>query len=288
MILTLTRRVLLATIAVAACSATSFAQYSKPEIGSMDKVVEPYKEGEVGVDEKPGSQVPLDAAFNDEDGQAVTFGSYLNKGRPIILWIGYFECPMLCDRMSGGMIRAVRSIKLDAGKEFAILNVSINPNEVPGIARQKKDNYLKELGQPGDASGWNLLTGGPTAIERLTSSVGYKFKAVEVAGETEYAHPAVLVILSPEGKVTRYLYPDKDTSGVEFDSQTLRLSLVEASNGTVGSTVDRFLLTCLRYDAHTGKYTKDAIALMKYAGALTVLVMAAVLVPLWIKSARAT
>ena len=278
------RQLLLSLIAVLGGATSSFAQYQKPDVGSMDKVVEPYQAGEVGVDEKPGATVPLDLKFVDEEGRDVTLGSYLGHGRPIILWLGYFECPALCDRMSGGMIRAVRGIKLDAGREFSILNVSINPNDVPGVAKQKKINYLKELGQPGDAKGWDLLTGSPESIATLTGDVGYKFKAVQTVDGTEFAHPAVLLILSPEGKVTRYLYPQ--STGLEFDGQTMRYSLIEAAEGKVGTTVDQFLLTCLRYDAHTGKYTKDAQAIMKWAGALTVVIMAAIFFPLWIRAAR--
>jgi protein SCO1 len=281
------KQLLLAFVTLATLSSGTFAQYQRPDVGSMDKVVSPIAEGEVAVDEsKLNTFVPKDLAFNDEDGNPVTIGSYLDKGRPIILWIGYFECPMLCDRMSGGMVRAVRSMKLDGATEYAILNVSVNPDEVPGIAKQKKENYLKELGQPGQAAGWNLLTGSPAAIEGLTESVGYKYKAVEIAGETEYAHPAVLIILSPEGQVSRYLYPDQESAGVEFSPQTMRLSLIEASQGRVGSTIDRFLLTCLRFDQHTGKYTKNVQAIMRYAGGATVLLMAAVFVPLWVRSAR--
>ena len=263
---------------------TAFAQYQKPDVGSMDRVVDPVSPGEVGIDEKLGAAVPLDLSFHDEDGQDVTLAQYVCNGRPVILWLGYFECPALCDRMSGGMIRAVRDVKLDAGKEFAILNVSINPSEVPGVAKQKKINYLKELGQPGEAKGWNLLTGSPDSIEKLTKSVGYKFKAITTLTGTEYAHPAVLMVLSPAGKVTRYLYPQ--SSGLEFDAQTMKYSLIEAADGKVGTPLDQFVLTCLRYDAHTGKYTKDAQAIMKWAGAATVVIMAAIFFPLWIRAAR--
>lgn len=278
---------LLAAIALTATlsAPAAHAQYQRPDIGSMDRVIDPYEKGEVGVDEKPGAYVPKDVAFLDEDGKDVTLASYLGQGRPVILWLGYYECPALCDPMSGGMVRAVKDLKLDSGKEFAIVNVSINPSEVPGIAKVKRETYLKELGHPGEARGWNLLTGKPEGIAALTQAVGYKFKKVTADGETQYAHPAVLIVLSPEGKVTRYLYPSKGT-GVEFDAQTMRLSLIEASEGKVGSPLDQFLLTCLRYDSHTGKYTWVAVRLMQYAGAVTVLVMVAVFVPYWIRSSR--
>lgn len=268
---------------------TSRAQYNKPELGSMDRVVAPYKADEVGVDEKLGAIVPASTMFVDESGTKVPLGDFLGKGRPVILWLGYYECPMLCDKMSAGMVSAVRGVQLDAGKEFSILNVSIDPNESANLARAKKATYLKELGQPGNASAWNLLTGAPESIKLLADSVGYKFAKVVLeekdGPETQYAHPAVLMVLSPEGKVTRYLYPVA-AAGVAFDSRTMQLSLIEASEGRIGSVVDRVILTCLRYDAHTGTYTWVAVNLMRWAGGLTILLMAAILVPLWIRASR--
>jgi protein SCO1 len=285
----LTRHLLSALTIVASVAPIARAQYNLPEVKAVDGIVEPYQAGEVGVDEKLGSIVPSSMMFVDESGAKVPLSDFLGKGRPVILWLGYYECPMLCDKMSGGMVEAVRGVQLDAGKEFSILNVSIDPNESAALARAKKATYLKELGQPGNAAAWNLLTGSPESIKSLADSVGYKFKKVVLKGndgaETQYAHPAVLVVLSPEGKVTRYLYP-LAAAGIAFDPRTMQLSLIEASEGRVGSVVDRFVLTCLRYDAHTGKYTWIAVKLMQWAGGLTVVIMAAVFLPLWIRAAR--
>lgn len=261
------------------------AQYNLPPVGSMDNVVDPFKPGEVGVDEKLGSTIPTSTTFVDETGTKVTLGDYLHKDRPVILWMGYYECPMLCDKMSAGMVDAVKRIQLDAGKEFSILNVSIDPNESSGLAKAKKQTYLSELGQPGNAAAWNLLTGSPETIKTLADAVGYKFKKIKVKDETQYAHPAVLMILSPEGKLTRYLYPVA-AAGVTFDPRTMQLSLIEASEGRIGSIVDRVILTCLHYDVKAGAYTKNAVALMKLGGGITILVMGLFLIPLWIKSAR--
>lgn len=266
-------------------SGVALAQYQRPDIGSMNRVPELYEPGEVGVDEKLGNVVPMSATFVDEAGAKVALSDFLGKDRPVILWLGYYECPMLCDQMSAGMVEAVKGIQLDAGKEFAIVNVSIDPNESASLARAKKETYLKELGQPGNAAAWNLLTGSPESVNALAESVGYKFKKVEFDGETQYAHPAVLMVLSPEGKVTRYLYP-LPRQGVAFDSRTMQLSLIEASEGKVGSVMDRLILTCLRYEAHAGKYTWVAMNLMKWAGVLTLVVMAAFLVPVWVRAAR--
>lgn len=283
----LSAHLLAAAAMIASITATnSRAQYNQPELGSMNRVVEPYKAEEVGVDEKLGAIIPLSTTFVDESGTKVPLSDFLGRDRPVILWLGYYECPMLCDKMSAGMVGAVRGIQLDAGKEFSILNVSIDPNESAALARAKKATYLKELGQPGNAAAWNLLTGSPESIKALSDVVGYKFKKVELDGETQYAHPAVLVVLSPQGKVTRYLYPIA-SAGVQFDSRTMQLSLIEASEGKIGSVVDRVMLTCLRYDAHTGKYTYVAVNMMRWAGAITIAIMAAILFPLYIRAARA-
>lgn len=276
---------LLSLLAAVSVASLAPAQYNRPELGSLNKPLEPFKEGEVGIDEKPGAQVPLDAQVRDEEGQTLSLGSLLKPGRPTILWLGYYECPMLCDKMSEGMVKAVKDIRLDAGTEFSVIQLSINPNEVPADAKAKKETYIKKIGRPGDASGWNLLTANPEPIAQVADAVGYKFKKVQIDGLTQYAHPAALVILSPEGKVTRYLYP-KAAEGVQFDERTMQLSLIEASNGQIGSTVDRILLTCLHYDPTTGKYTWVAVNLMKLGAAITVVVMGAILLPFWFRSAR--
>lgn len=276
---------LLSLAAIVLTASAAHAQYVRQPIGTLNKPLELYQPDEVGVDEKPGAQLPLDAQVHDEDGDTITLGSLLKPNRPNILWLGYYECPMLCDKMSAGMVQAVKDIRLDAGTEFAVIQLSINPSEVPADAKAKKQTYLEKIGRPGIATGWNLLTANPEPIAEVANAVGYKFKKVEVEGETQYAHPAVLVILSPEGKVTRYLYP-KAAEGVQFDDRTMQLSLIEASNGTIGSTIDRILLTCLHYDSKAGKYTWVAVNLMKLGAAITVVVMASILIPFWIRGAK--
>lgn len=276
---------LLSLAAILLIAPPTRAQYRQPELGTLNKPLELYQPDEVGVDEKLGNQVPLDAQFKNEEGESIAFGSLLKPNRPTILWLGYFDCPMLCDKMSAGMVKAVKVIRLDAGTEFAVVQVSINPSEVPADAKRKKETYIEKIGKPGTATGWNLLTANPEPIAAVAGSVGYKFKKVTVEGETQFAHPAVLVILSPEGKVTRYLYP-KASEGVEFDDRTMQLSLIEASNGTIGSTVDRILLTCLHYDPTTGRYTWVAVNLMKLGGAITIAIMGAILIPFWIRGAK--
>jgi protein SCO1 len=274
------RRFILSLLSISFCwSGHALAQYKREDVGSMNRPREvPYTEAEVGVDERLGDTFPLDAAFKDETGQSVTLANYFNQGRPVIVQFGYYECPMLCGLMSRGMVNALQNVKLDVGQEFDVVSISIDAGEVPELAAAKKRTYMNELGKPGDSVGWHFLTGNPDQIARAAAAAGYKFKYIET--DREYAHPAVLIVASPTGKITRYLY------GAEYNPQTVRLSLVEAANGTIGSTIDKIMLRCFRFDPNTGKYSKFAVDSLRIAGLLTVVLMIAVFVPLWIRSAR--
>jgi protein SCO1/2 len=230
------------------------------------------------IEEKLGEYVPADARFTDETGRKVALGDYLNKGRPIILQLGYFNCPMLCDVINAEMVESLKAVKLDVGSEYVVLSVSIDPNEDWQKAYDQKNQYLRDLGTPGEAIGWHLLTGSSESIAALTDSVGFRYEWVEEV--KEWAHPAALIILAPDGKVTRYIY------GVEYPPETIRLSLIEAADGQIGTIVDRIILTCFRFNHATGKYQLVAWRALQIAAGITVVVMAAVTLPVWIRSIR--
>jgi protein SCO1/2 len=219
----------------------------------------------VGVTERLGAQVPLDLEFVDENGQKVTLARYFGDGRPAILNLGYMGCPMLCGLVANGMIEAMRGMDDTAGEEYRVLSVSIDHTETATLAKAKKQGYLKQYERPAAAQGWHWLTGREDQIRALTDAVGFGFRWNDA--RKEYAHAAVLVILSPEGKVMRYLY------GVIFDPRTLELSLIEAADGKTGSSLDKFLLFCFQYDAESGNYSPVARNIMKAGGAVTVLVV---------------
>ncbi len=220
----------------------------------------------VGIDEHPGAQVPLDLKFIDENGQPVQLKQYFANGkRPVILQLGYYDCPMLCSLVSQGAVESLKALKLEAGSDYDYLFVSINPDEKPSLAFMKKTSYIKEFNRPLDASGWHFLTGREEQIKELAASVGWKYKWLE--NQHQFSHPAAVILLSPDGKVTRYLY------GVKFPGNTLRLSLVEASHGKIGSTLDQIILTCAHFDPSSGKYTWAAIGLMRIAAGITILVL---------------
>lgn len=229
----------------------------------------------VGIDEHTGSTVDLNLTFLDENGKPVQLKDFFTGKRPVILQLGYFECPMLCGLISQGAVESLKGLKLNAATDYDYIFVSINPDETPRMAYIKKAKFIKDFGRPVDASGWHFLTGRQGQITQLAQSIGWHYKWIE--SEKQFSHPAAIVLLSPEGLISRYLY------GVKFPEQTLRLSLVEASEGKIGSTTDHFLLTCLHFDPSTGKYTWAAVGLMRIAGALTLLVLVVVLLRAYLR-----
>jgi protein SCO1/2 len=232
----------------------------------------------VGIAERLEAQLPLDAAFRDEDGLEVTLGRYFEAGRPVILNPGYYTCPMLCGLVSNGLLEALQGLDWTPGQEFEIVTFSFDPGETPRLAKAKKESYLREYGRPSAAAGWHWLTGNEAEIRRLTDAIGFGYRWLE--NQQQYAHAAALIVCTPEGRVARYLY------GIQFDPQTLRLSLVEAADGKVGSTLDRVLLFCFHYDAQAGRYGPAARNLMQAGGMLTVLILGGFLLRHWRRERR--
>ncbi|MCC7146283.1 MAG: SCO family protein [Phycisphaeraceae bacterium] len=231
------------------------------------------------VTEKLGQAVPLELTFKDENGQTVTLGQFFRAGKPVVLQLGYYGCPMLCGLVTNGLTEAMQELSWTAGAEFAVIVVSIDPNETPRLAREKKHNYLMELARPEAGAGWHFLTGRPAEIKALSEAVGFGYGWD--ARSMQFVHPAVIMLLTPEGKISRYLY------GVKFPSQVLRLSLVEAAEGKVGSTYDRILLYCFHYDPEAGGYRLAAMNLMRLGGVLTVVVMVSLIgLALWREARR--
>jgi protein SCO1/2 len=233
---------------------------------------------DVGVTERLDATVPMDLEFVDETGKHVRLGDYFDGEHPVILNLGYYRCPMLCGLVLNGLVDAMREMDWSPQKEFRIVTVSIDPKETPALAKLKKQNYMKAYDRPGAGAGWCFLTGKPEPIKTLTETVGFDYKWNE--RNQQYAHAAVLVVCTPKGRVSRYLY------GVKFEPKTVRLSLVEASEGKIGSTVDKVLLYCFHYDAAERRYSLAAMNVMRAGGALTLVILAAFLFPAWIRGSR--
>jgi protein SCO1/2 len=190
---------------------------------------------EIGFDQKLGAQLPLDLPFTDDTGKSVRLGDYFGK-KPVVMLITYFNCTMLCPLLLDGLVRSLRPVTFDIGKEFTVLTVSINPRETFAIAASRKDLYVQRYGRPGAEKGWHFLTGRSEAIQALTETLGYRY--VYDKQKDEYAHASGILIFTPEGKAARYLY------GIEFSPRDLRLALLEAGNHTIGNPVDQILLYC--------------------------------------------
>jgi protein SCO1 len=219
----------------------------------------------VGVDEHPNVQIPLDLQFLDENSRIATLGQYFKTGKPVILQLGYYSCPKLCDVISRALVDTARDMSLSAGKDFTFVFVSINPAETPALAGMKRQSMIAEYNRPGSDDGFHCLVGQEKNINKLSDAVGYRYHQLDQEGQ--FAHPAVLFVLTPEGKVSRYLY------GISVPQDTLKLSLVEASAGKIGSSWDRFALLICCYDVATGKYSIAAVNVMRMAAVATMLAM---------------
>jgi protein SCO1/2 len=219
-----------------------------------------------GLDQKLDAQVPLEAVFRDEHGHAVNLGHFFGQ-KPVILALAYYECPNLCTLVLNGVLQTAQDLKFDAGKEYEIVVVSFDPHERPALAAAKKQIYLQRYGRAGAADGWHFLIGDQAAIAQLANSVGYRFAYDDAT--RQFAHPSVIMVLTPAGKVSRY-FP-----GIEYPPRDVRLALIEASQEHVGSLADRLFLLCFHYNPATGKYGLLISHVMQFAGIGTAVALAA-------------
>jgi protein SCO1 len=232
---------------------------------------------EIAFDQKLGAQLPLDLPFTDDTGKAVRLGDYFGQ-KPVLMLLTYYNCTMLCPLLLDGLVRALRPVSFDVGKQFTVLTVSINPRETPSIAASRKELYVQRYGRPGADRGWHFLTGKADAIAALTQTIGFRF--VYDKKKDEYAHASGIVIFTPEGKAARYLF------GVEFSPRDTRLALIEAANGTIGNSVDQLLLYCYHYDPLTGKYGVIIMNVLRLAGSATVFALASFMLVMFRRDRR--
>jgi protein SCO1/2 len=220
---------------------------------------------DVGIDQRIGARLPLDARFRDEDGDLVRLGDYFGQ-QPVLLVPAYYECPMLCTLVLNGVTSALRALAFDVGADFTVVTFSFDPRETPDLARAKRDTHLRAYRRPGAEAGWHFLTGEEADIRRLTEAIGFRYAFDPAAGE--YAHASGIVVATPDGTVARWFL------GVEYAPRELRLGLVEASERRLGSVVDQLLLFCFRYDPHTGRYSGVAMGAVRAGGVLTLALLA--------------
>jgi protein SCO1/2 len=219
---------------------------------------------EVGVDQKLNAQVPRDLEFTDSTGATVTLGDYFT-GRPVVLALAYYECPMLCTQVLNGMVGSLEALTFSIGREFDVVVVSFDPGETPALAAEKKRTYLRRYGRAGAEPGMHFLTGREASIRALADAVGFRY--TYDAAIDQYAHPAALTLLTGDGRVSRYLF------GIEFAPRDLKFALVEATDGKIGSVVDQLLLFCYHYDPESGKYGFVVMNLVRAGGILTLVLL---------------
>ena len=254
----------LAALCVAATTPDLNAQRAEPTPEALK---------EVGVIEHRDAELPLDLTFVDEDGKRVKLGDYFQGDRPVMLTLNYYRCPMLCTLQLNGLVEGLAKMDWTPGDEFEIVTVSIDPRETSLLARQKKQGYIKEYGRPAAAPGWHFLTSPQEEnVRKLAETVGFNYHYDEETDQ--YAHAAAVMICTSDGRVSQYLY------GVVYDPQTLRLSLLEAGRGEIGSVLDQILLFCYHYDAEKGRYAPAAMNLMRAGGTLTVVILAVAVISL--------
>jgi protein SCO1/2 len=232
----------------------------------------PGQTGDVRFDQHLGQVVPADLAFRDESGQPVTLGQYFGE-RPIVLTMNYLGCPNLCQLMLENLGNSLNGLPFTLGDEYSVVTVSIDPRDTPALGRNARDHALQGYAHPEAAHGWHILTGTHAEIDRLADAVGFRYGYDP--DQDEYAHPAGVIVLTPTGQVSRYIY------GLDFPATDLRLALVEAGQQHIGSLADQILLTCYHYDAETGRYTPAVLSLLQKAGLVTVLGLGGFLGYLW-------
>ena len=222
---------------------------------------------DITVDQRLNEQVPPDLAFRDETGRVVQLGDYLGES-PVLLTINYYTCRQLCPAQIQELSGSLQEVPFEMGEEFQVVTVSVNPDETPADALAAKQKYTKGYERPGLGEGWHFLTGGEASIKRLAGAVGVRY--AYDAGQDQYAHPAAVMLLTPKGRIARYIFP---SGGIEFSPQDLRLGLVDASANKIGTVIDKVLLSCFSYDPAIGKYTPYALGIVRLGGIVTMIAL---------------
>jgi protein SCO1/2 len=254
------RRASCALAALLLCAAPARAQYGEPP-PRPDPNVRTGILKDVGIDQRIGQALPLDVTFHDESGRDVRLGEFFHS-RPVVLALAYYDCPMLCTQVLNGMTASLKTLSFDAGQDFDVVVVSIDPRDSYQMAAAKKDTYLRNYGRPQTAAGWHFLTGTDASIKPLAAALGFRYAYDSTL--QQYAHGAAIYVVTPKGLVSRYLL------GIDFPPRDLRLALVEASNNRLGTAVDQVLLLCYHYDPSTGRYSTAVLDSIRIGFILTV------------------
>src|SRR3984885_148904 len=256
-----------AAAAIAAAAFLALAPGAAAQLASdpMQSVgVRPELLKQVGIDQKLNQSIPLSLTFRDEDGVPVQLGQFFGQ-KPVVLTLVYYNCPMLCTQVLNGVESSLKELSTDIGNQYDVVTVSIDPTESHVLAKTKKEMYVGMYGRPGAAQGWHFLTGDEPQIKQLADAVGFRY--AYDPDTKQFAHASAIMLLTPEAKISRYFY------GIQYPTRDLRLGLVEASEGKIGTPVDQVLLFCYHYDPATGKYGLLISHIIQAGGVLTVLIL---------------
>ncbi|KYF62313.1 hypothetical protein BE11_17680 [Sorangium cellulosum] len=227
----------------------------------------------VDIEERPGAMLPREIRLRDQSGQEVELGRYASGDKPLVLVLGYYECPMLCSLVLNGVLQAMKETDWSAGTEYRTLVVSFDPRDTPDVARKKRANYIEAYGRPVTGDGFDFLVGDEASVRALANAVGFGYRWDETT--KQYAHAAGAFVFTPDGRLSRTLY------GISFPQKNFSLALREAGSGKVGSAWDRVLLFCFHYDPNARGYVLATKRLMKASGAVTVVLIGLWLIRFW-------
>jgi len=229
----------------------------------------------VGIEERLGELIPLDATFATSTGDSVQLGDLLEEGKPVILNPLYYECPMLCGLVIDGVLDVAEELAWSPGEDYLIFSISIDPTEDHTVAARHKEEYLSKLKHAQAEDGWYFLTGKQNQIDRVVGGSGFQYKELENTGE--FAHSAAIIMLAPDGKITRYLY------GIKYDEFNVRNALYESADGQIGSTAEKLLMYCYQYDPDSNSYVPFAMNIMKLGGLATLIILGIFMGLLWLR-----
>lgn len=236
----------------------------------------------VGIEQKLGAQLPLDTEFKDENGNTVKLREYFGKGRPVILALVYYECPMLCNEVLNGLTGSLKGISFDAGKDFDVVAISFDAreNDKPGLAKNKKAGYLERYARAGAEKGWHFLTGTQSSIDAVTQAVGFNY--VYDDKTNQFAHAGGVMIVTPEGVMSRYYY------GIDYEPRQLKFGIMDSAQDKVGNPAEQLLLYCYHYDPASGKYGLSILRVIRLAGVATILGLVGMMLVFWRKNKKKT
>lgn len=256
-------RIIAASAVFAFCAATIGAQAVPDRVGASSNGLPAALQG-VGFEPKLNAKIPLDESFRDETGREVRLGDYFGQ-KPVLLALVYYGCPMLCNQVEQGVVGALKMLSFNPGRDYEVVFLSFDDRESPDMATQKKEAALSHFGRRETASGWHFLTGSKESIAAVTQAANFRFTFD--AKSNLFAHASGILLLTPDGRISRYFY------GVEYPSRDVRLGLVDASAGKIGTPVDHLLLYCFQYDPSTARYSATILRIMRLAGILTILLI---------------